>query len=241
MAKAGSSRDTTPSAPSPERQDPTPDVRVVLRPLATPLSLGFLGLAAATLTLSGLQLEWFAPTRNWTTVGLLVIVLPVPLQFLGAIMGFLTRDAIAATGLGLLSGAWLAVGAATFTGGPGQLSPALGLALIGVATGLLVPAAAGWRSKAVASVVMGIAALRFGLTGAEELSGSAGWRLAAGGCGLLLFAVAVYAALAFELESVRRRTVLPTGRRGRGAIAIGGTFEQEIAGIHHEPGVRQEL
>ena len=35
--------------------------RVVLRPIATPLPLGFLALEAGTLLVSGLQLKWLGP------------------------------------------------------------------------------------------------------------------------------------------------------------------------------------
>ena len=35
--------------------------RVVLRPIANPLPLGFLALCAGTLLVSGLQLGWLAP------------------------------------------------------------------------------------------------------------------------------------------------------------------------------------
>jgi hypothetical protein len=38
--------------------------RVVLRPLASPLPLGFLALAAATLLTSALQLGWLAPDSS---------------------------------------------------------------------------------------------------------------------------------------------------------------------------------
>ena len=38
--------------------------RVVLRPLASPLPLGFLALAAATLLTSALQLGWLAPDQQ---------------------------------------------------------------------------------------------------------------------------------------------------------------------------------
>lgn len=228
-------------ADRPEVQDRTPETHVFLRPLATPLSLGFLGLAAASLTASGLQLKWVPAGSDWTTVGLVLMVFPVPLQAIAAVMGFLSRDAVAATGFGVLSASWLSLGAATFTGHPGQLSAGLGLLLIGASVCLLVPAIAGWSSKAVATAVMMVAAVRFGLTGAYEIAGTTAWSDAAGICGLVLFAVAVYAALAFELESSLRRTVLPTGRRGRGAIALGGTFDEEVAGVHHEAGVRQQL
>jgi len=234
------SMESTPSD-RPPRQDDTPNVQVVLRPLATPLSLGFLGLAAAALADSGLLLHWFDPVHNWTMVGLALLVFPVPLQTIGAVIGFLDRDAVAATGLGLLAASWLALGASMFIGSPGQLSPGMGLLLIGAAVALMVPTISAWTSKAVASAVMGLAGLRFGLTGAYEMTGAVDWRLADAAAGLLLFGLAVYAALAFELESTNRATVLPTGRRGRGSVAIGGSFREEVAGLHHEPGVRQQL
>jgi hypothetical protein len=34
---------------------------------------------------------------------------------------------------------------------------------------------------------------------------------------------------------------LPTGRVGSGKAALAGDFADEVAGIEHEPGVRQEL
>jgi hypothetical protein len=38
--------------------------RIVLRPIASPLPLGFLALAGGTLLLSGLQLGWLAPAQG---------------------------------------------------------------------------------------------------------------------------------------------------------------------------------
>jgi succinate-acetate transporter protein len=220
---------------------PPVDARVVLRPLATPLSLGFLALAVASLTLSGLQLGWVDPATQWTTVGLVVLVFAVPMQAVSTVFGFLARDAIAATGLGVLTGVWLAIGVATWTGTPGQTSPALGLLLLGAGFVLLVPAVVGSLTKWVAAGVLLLASARFLVTGAYEMTGSTDWRLAAGAAGLLLSAAAVYAALAFEVEAAKRRTILPTGRRGRGREALAGTFREEIEGLQHEPGVRQQL
>jgi hypothetical protein len=40
---------------------------------------------------------------------------------------------------------------------------------------------------------------------------------------------------------VAKRTVLPLGRRGQGSIAINGTYAQQIAELHKEPGVRNQL
>lgn len=218
-----------------------PYARVVLRPIATPLSLGFLGLGVASFVEAGLELRWIDPTTNWKTVGLLVMAFAVPLQSVSAVFGFLARDAVTATGMGIVAGSWLGLGAATYTGTPGSPSGAVGLLLLASATALVVPAAAGVSSKILASVVLGTAAIRFYLTGAYELSGSPTWRVAAGVCGLVLSGIALYAALAFELESTQRRTMLPTGRRGRGREALAGDFPEEVEGLQHEAGVRQQL
>jgi hypothetical protein len=86
---------------------PTVATRVVLRPLATPLPLGFLGLGVATVAFATVQLSWI-PQSQGHTVALGVLVLTVPLQFLAAVMGFLARDPVVATGMGILSGTWAA-------------------------------------------------------------------------------------------------------------------------------------
>jgi hypothetical protein len=51
----------------------------------------------------------------------------------------------------------------------------------------------------------------------------------------------VYAALAFELEDSRLRTVLPTLRRGQGRQALSGTIADELGQIYREAGVRKQL
>ena len=48
----------------------TGEPRVVLRPLATPLPLGFLALLLATVPLSAVQLGWIPPTEGAGAVGL---------------------------------------------------------------------------------------------------------------------------------------------------------------------------
>src|SRR3954464_7679876 len=80
---------------------------VVLRPLAGPLALGFFGLAGATFVVAGLQLGWAAPPES-KQVALCVLGFTVPLQFTASLTGFLSRDGVAATGMGLLSGIWAA-------------------------------------------------------------------------------------------------------------------------------------
>jgi succinate-acetate transporter protein len=199
--------------------------QLFLRPLANPLPLGFLALGAATLLVSGLQLEWLEPTDG-AQVGMILIAFVFPLQLVASVFGFLARDVVAGTGMGILAGTWLAVGLVRLTGEPGSTSDALGLFLVFAALAMLVPATAASTAKLVAFAVLATTALRFATTGLYELTASDAWMTAAGIVGLALCAVAVYAALAMALEDVLNRTVLPIGRRDP---------------IDGEPGVRPQL
>jgi succinate-acetate transporter protein len=143
--------------------------RVMLRPVASSLPLGFLALALATVPFAAVQLGWVVPTEG-RVAAIGAIAATVPLQLLASVFGFLARDVVAATGMGVLAGTWGTVGLVTATSPPGSVSRV----------------------------------------------------------GLVLGAVAVYAALALSLESTHGRTLLPLGRR----------TPAEPAG---EPGVRPQL
>lgn len=213
---------------------------VVLRPIASPLSLTFLALAVGTFVLAGLQLAWIAAAES-ADVGLILMAFVFPLQAISSAFGFIGRDSIAGTGSGLLSCTWLGIGVVTYTGRPGQVSGALGLLLIGSATALLVPATVGLASKPLASMVIAGVTLRFYLTAGYELSAAPAWKYAAAAEGLLLALLALYAALAFELEDNRLRTVLPTLRRGKARVAVSGRPADELSGVWKEAGVRRQL
>jgi uncharacterized protein len=213
---------------------------IVLRPIAGPLALGFFGLAAATFVMSGLQLGWVAPTEG-KQVALCILAFTVPLQFAASLFGFLARDGVAATGMGLLSGIWAAIGLVTFTGKPGATSDALGLFLLLAGFAMWAPASAATASKLVPALVLATAGLRFVITGLYQLTSNEAWEDTAGLIGLLLCAFAVYAAYAAEFEDVLKRPLLPLGRRGKGELAVKGTYAQQIANIAREPGVRQQL
>lgn len=213
---------------------------VVLRPIATPLTLSFLALAVGTFVVAGQELSWISVSES-PEVGLAVMVFVFPLQALGSIYGFLARDSAAGTGSGLLSVSWLSIGVETFTSPPGHTSGALGLLLFGSAVTLFVPAAASASAKPMLSVVILSISVRFFLTAAFELSASSTWEHAAAGEGLLVAVLAFYAGLALELEDQKLRTVLPTFRRGPARKAIAGTPADELAEVYKEAGVRKKL
>ena len=213
--------------------------RVVLRPVATALPLGFLALGVATFSFAVLQLRWI-PATEGHTVALGVLALTVPLQLLAAVMGFLARDPVAATGMGILSGTWGAVCLATLSAPPGRTSDGLGVLLLASTACLLVPAAAA-RTKLVPAAVILLSATRFAVTGVAQIDGDPGWMSFAGWVGLALAALSLYAALALELEGSESRTVLPLGRRGAGAEALRGSVGSQVRGVENEPGVRRQL
>lgn len=245
----GGGPSTTTGAAYPEGPARSPDqvqaenmVRIVLRPIATPICLGFLGLAGATLPLSALQLRWVSSSQE-PAVGLILMSFSAVLQLVAAIYGFLTRDSVAATGMGILSGTWFATGLVTYMN-PSPLqttSGGLAFLLFAAGTGLFIPIIAATQSKLLAGLVLLCASVRFFFTGAYELSGSATWRNVAGWTGIVLFGLAVVAALAFEMEDVKRKKIPLTMRRNRGAAALAGSVLDEVAGVQHEAGVREQL
>ena len=217
-----------------------PPARVVLRPLATPLPLGFLALTLATVAFSAVQLGWVPPDQG-RIAALTALVATLPLQFLSSVMGFLARDPVAATGMGVLAGTWAVVGVATYTSPPGTASKGLGVVLVTAGLAMLIPALAAASSKAVPAAVMGLAAVRFLVTGVYELTASMTWKTTAGWIGIILAAVALYAALALELEGAREKTVLPVGRRGAGRSAMDGDGSRDRGSLATEAGVRPQL
>jgi succinate-acetate transporter protein len=204
----------------------SPAGRVVLRPIATPLPLGFLGLAAGTLLLAGLQLGWVAQAEG-DRVALMILAFVVTLQGVASIFGFLTRDVGVGTGMGILSGTWAATAVVTLDLPPGGTSDALGLFLVTAGAALLIPATVAATQKLVPAAVMGTAAVRFTLSGVAELTGSVAWRHAAGIVGVVLAGLAFYAAAALALEAAVGHDILPVLRRGGEVV--------------REPGVRRGL
>ena len=214
--------------------------RISLRPIASPLALGFLALGGTTLVLSGLQLGWFAPQES-SYVALAMMTFGAPLQLLSSIFGFLARDPAAATGMGVLAASWLTIGLVKLNSAPAATSTVLGVFLVFAGSALLVPAVGAAFGKLVPAIVLLTAAARFFLTGLYQLSANPNLQYAAGIVGLVLLGIAFYAALALTIEDVRRKTVLPLLRVGAGKKAVQGGAEDQGEGVGREAGVREQL
>jgi uncharacterized protein len=211
--------------------------RIVLRPIANPLPLGFLALAGGTLLVSGLQLRWLQPAEG-RDVAVILLGFVFPLQLIACVFGFLARDVVAGTGMGLLAGTWLSIALVKLGAEPGSTSDPLGLLLLLSATALAVPAGAAATAKLVPAAVLATTVARFATTGIYELTASRTWEDVAGIVGLVLCGIAVYAAAALALEDARRATVLPLGRRDSG---LPGALEEQLTRVEGEAGVREQL
>lgn len=219
---------------------PVSAARITLRPLANPLPLGFVALAVATLLVSALQLDWIDPAEE-RAVGLILLSFVVPAQAVASVLGYLSRDVVGGTALGILAGTWLSVALVTLASPPAATSRGLALLLGMSALALLVPAAGAAAGKLVVAAVLVTAATRFAVTAGHEWTGAGAWEVAAGVAGLVLCVVALYAALAMMLEDVQRRTVLPLFRREAGWASIDGDFDEQVHRIESEAGVREQL
>ncbi len=214
--------------------------RIVLRPIGSPLPLGLLALAPAGLLLSYQQVGAFTLAEG-RLVALIVLGFAVPLELLAATLCFLARDALGGTGLGVFAGAWLASALLLRSAPPGSTSAAFGVFLLAVAAALLVLVAGAAGGKAGPAVVMVAGCARFVLAGLYELTASAGVEHAAAIVGFVLVASAVYTSLATIIEDLHGHSVLPIGRRRRAALAMSGSFPEQLEGLEREAGVRQQL
>lgn len=214
--------------------------RIVVRPIGSPIGLGLFGLAGGTLVLSGLQLGWVDAAEG-PKVGLVLIAFPFVAQLLASIWSTLARDGVATTAMGVLALTWLSTGLVLVSSGAARTSDALGMLLLASATAMGPTALVASLSKLVIGAVLGTAALRFTLGAIHQLSGDELWENAAGVVGLALFALAVYAAFAAELEDAQGESVLPLGRRLKGRLALDGSLDEQLQHAPNEPGVRAQL
>lgn len=214
--------------------------RIFLRPIANPFALGFTGLAGASLTMAGRELGWIAPADSVHVALILLIFAPL-LQVISCVFGFLGRDPVAASGMGLLAGTWAVIGITELTSAPGSVSRALGTLLFLSGAAALIAAGTAAAGKLVPAMVVGVTGLRFIVTGVYQFVPSAGWKTAAGVVGVLVTFLAVYAVASLEIEGLRHAPLLPTLRLGRGRRALQPDLAAQVQEVAAEPGVRSQL
>lgn len=236
MVSTGNLSSAAPGA-APGSPDGSVPAVVTLRPLASGLPFGFFGLTMAA-ALVGAQAYGFLPPSASLVIGLLLLPTAV-LQLIGGISCILGRDVISASLMLIFSGAWLGTALVYLVNPPHGL-PALGIWYLALAPviGALISSATG---KLALSIVPVIGLPTFVVTAVWLLgnAGNAGLGKAVAVLSFLLAAVGYYSGLALLFEDSRRRTVLPTLRRGPMRQAFTGTFTDQLTDVEHEAGVRR--
>jgi uncharacterized protein len=219
---------------------PADMARIMLRPIASSLPLGFFAFSVGSVLLTALELHW-VPLAQTRPLLVMVLAFVVPLETLAGVFAFLARDSGAATALTVLGTAWAATAITMLMGAPGATSPALGIFLLMLSVMMILLCVGALRSKPLFGVLLAIGASRFALTGAFQVADWPAGGTVAGWIGLPLAAFALYGGLALLLEDGAQQTVLPLGRRGRARTSLEGEMRHQIHLAEREPGVRRQL
>jgi succinate-acetate transporter protein len=223
-----------PAKTEPDAQEMT---RIVLRPIGSPLPLGYFTVAIDNVLVSTLQ--WgVLPAADRRAVALIVF----PAFIVQAIVGILAlgaRDSIAGTMMTSFATTWLIDALVFFVNPPGAAA-ALGVFYVVFAVFISFMLASALLKRALAAVLV-VAAPRFLIAGVAEITGNQVLSKAGAVLGFLLAAVALYTAFALLMEDSRGREVLPIGRFGAARQATHGTLADELRGIERQPGVRRTL
>ena len=211
--------------------------RIVLRPIGSPLPLGFFTVAIDNVVVSTLQ--WgVLPAADQRAVALIVFPAFV-VQVIVGIFALGARDSIAGTLMLSFATTWL-VDALVFYVDPSGAGAALGVFYIVFAVFVSLMLTSALLKRALAAV-LAVAFPRFLIAGIAELSGSQVLAQVGAVLGFLLGAVALYTAFALLMEDSRGREVLPIGRLGAARQATHGTLADELRDIERQPGVRRTL
>lgn len=209
----------------------------MLRPIASGLPFGLFGLVNAA-ALVGVQAFGILPASASTAIGMLLLP-TVILQLVGGISCILGRDVIAASMMLTFSGVWLGTSLVLI------VQPHDGLVVLGIWYFAISAVILGLITSATGKLVIALVPVTglptFLVTAVWLVWGGSGMGKAAGVLSFALAAVALYAGLALLFEDARRRTVLPTLRRGAMRRAFTGDLDAQLENVEHEAGVRQYL
>ncbi|MFC0542347.1 GPR1/FUN34/YaaH family transporter [Kutzneria chonburiensis] len=217
----------------------TNNTRVMLRPYASPLPLGFFSFVVGMALIAGVALGWLGK-NDLATVGAIMALFVFPLQLMSTIFAVLTRDTAAATALGLYSTSWLTIGTLYTLEPTQQTSKALGLYLAAF-TVVLIPLAVGaFFGKALLAAVLTVSAARAALQAAYQLGAPQWTNIASGIAAILLALLGFYAGIVFMIEDFRGGSSLML-RRGPARQALSDAPHDQFSEPPHEPGVRRQL
>jgi succinate-acetate transporter protein len=217
-----------------------PQVRIVVRPYGSPLPLGFFAFGIGMFLYAALSAEWVKPTETHT-IGVLLAAFVAPLEFTAAIIAFLARDTVSGVALGLFATSWLAGGLIALMAVPGVLSPAEGYWLIAFSIVIVLLGVPAFLGKPFIGVLLLVATSRSVTYAVWELGGGKGWEHLSGWIALAIFCISMYGGLAFLLEDLQGKTVLPLFRIGASRQAIEADLGTQLESLENEAGVRRPL
>ena len=211
----------------------------MLRLLASPLPLAFFAFSAGSL-LSGLQLG-LIPVSETRSVALAQAAFVFPPLALSSLLAFLSRETLGATIMALISFSWLPNGLIDLTTPPTSTNATQGLLALSLAAIVLLVGVSAVLGKPLLGLVIALASARFAATGLYEMAGSTALQTASGVLGCLIAATALYGGLAFSLEDLQGKAVLPIGRRGAARRAFEDDLGEQVGPVESEAGVRKQL
>jgi uncharacterized protein len=213
--------------------------RIFLRPIASGVPLGFFSFGIGMLLLGCAALN-IIPVTESKQLGLILALFVFPLEMLAAIFAFLARDTMSVAAMGLFAASWLTLGVFEIVSKPGATSVAVGVYYFGFATALLMIGAMALPSKPFYTVLFVVAAARLILAGVFEAGGSHFFYNLSGYLAFAVTLITFYGGVAFTLEDIHQKAVLPLFRRGAAQEAFGG-YEQQLKTLESEPGIRHQL
>jgi len=220
-----------------EQRDVQAMTRIVLRPIGSPLPLGFFTVAIDNVLVSTLQ--WgLLPVADGRAVALIVFPAFI-VQAIAGLFALGARDSIAGTLMLSFATTWL-IDALIFYVHPPGAAAALGMFYVVFAVFIFFMLASALAKRAVVAVLV-VSAPRFLIAGVGDITGNQAVSQAGAVLGFLLAAVAMYTAFALLMEDSHGREVLPIGRTGSARQAIQGNLAVELRGIERQPGVRRTL
>jgi succinate-acetate transporter protein len=211
--------------------------RIILRPIGSPLPLGFFTVAIDNVLVSTLQWGLLSATDRRAVA---LIVFPAFIvQAIAGLFALGARDSIAGTLMLSFATTWL-VDALIFYLNPPGAAAALGTFYVVFAVFIALMLVSALLKRALAAV-LAVAVPRFLIAGIADLTGNQVLARTGAVLGFLLATVAMYTAFALLMEDSRDRTVLPIGRLGAARQATHGDLAIELRGIERQAGVRRTL
>ena len=218
--------------------------RVFLQPIAAPSILGLFGFAGATFMVAANMAGWFGNADSGIYIFPFAATFGGLAQFAAGLWSYRARDGIATAMHGMWGAFWLAYGLLWGLRAVGDLTlpagmfPAFGYWFLVLATITAFGAVAAAFENLGLLGVLATLATGSAFAAVFFLTGTSGWKEAAGWVLLVSSWLAVYTAAAMMLEAAAGRVLLPLGHLTKRANTPGKQEHLPLEFELGEPGVR---